>query len=153
MDLLVTVIQRPAINDVRGHAAHSGTGQRAGSHSSRSTGADRVYERAAILRKAITERSRDRAGIRMFDHCDSRIPSLEAIHIGRLFGSSRMQATRFAAIFNIDTEDKPAVRLVLAARATIGGREYAQTREDDRIGRGRTRLRSADLGIIRVTET
>src|SRR5262249_41823768 len=103
--------------------------------------------------KAGTERRRHRAGIRMFDHLDARIPSLEAIHVGWLFGSARMQTTRFATIFNVDTEDKPAVWFVLTAGPTPGRREDAQTREDDRIGRGRTRLWSADLVIIRVAHS
>src|SRR5262249_37425334 len=50
-------------------------------------------------------------------------------------------------VFNIDSEDKPAQWLVLATGAARGRLEYAQTREDDRIGWGWTRLRSADLVI------
>src|SRR5262249_5056416 len=70
----------------------------------------------------------------------------------RLFGAAWMQTTGFAPVFNIDTEDKPAQRLVLATVTASRRLEYAQTGEDDRISRGRTRLRSADLVIGRVAQ-
>src|SRR5262249_12360217 len=64
----------------------------------------------------------------------------------------RMQTTRLAAVFDIDAEDKPAQLGVLTAIATSSRLECPQTREDDRISRGRTRLRTADLVIGRVAE-
>ena len=152
MDLLVAVIQRAAVVDVRWPAADVRVGQSPGRHSRWTTGADRLDERAVIRRNAPPEVGRYRAGIRVLLHRDARIPSLEAIHISRLFGAARVETTWLAPVFDIDAEHKPAQRLVLATVTTRGRLEYSQTREDDRIRWGRTRFRSADLMIRRVAQ-
>src|SRR5579859_1198695 len=124
MDLLTAAIQRPTIIDVRRELSIYTVyiaGDRRGRQGARRhgaserRGADRADERAALRREACPEGGRYGAGVRVLDGHDSRIPCLEAIDGSGLDCPARMVATRFAPVFNIDAEDKPAIRCVLAA--------------------------------------
>src|SRR5258705_13742085 len=63
-----------------------------------------------------------------------------------------MNATRLAAVFDIDAEDYVAFLRVSSIRSAVRGRECPNTREDDRIGRGRARHWPANPVVIRIAE-
>ena len=146
MDLLVAVIQRAAVVDVGWLAADVRVRQRPRLHAGASTGADRLDEGAVIRRNASPEVGRYRAGIRVLLDRDARIPSLEAIHISRLFGAARVQTTWLAPVFDIDAEDNPF--RTLAASTAVGPlRHPANTGEDNSIGWRWSRFRAASAVV------
>ena len=149
MDLVIASPHCATILDVRSHPTHGWTGQRPDQRSVISR--QPIQEGAAVRAEAPTEGRCDRAEVRLLVNKDAYSPCLEAIDVCRLNRALRMESTRLAAVFDIDTEDHP-FRALPFARIVSVWRELADAREDDRIGRCRTRLRSAHLVIIRIAE-
>src|SRR6266498_3245625 len=149
MDLLIAIMQRSAVLDVGGQAAHRWRRQTP----DRERSAPQVIEEGAVgSTKRAPEGSRDGGEVRLLGNLDTRLPSLEAIDIRRFNGTTRMAATWFTAVFNVDPEDDPFRLRGPAAFDVIRRGNPTDSREDDGIGWRRTWLRSADLMIIRIAQ-
>jgi len=149
MDLMIAIVHRTTILNVGGHAIDGGRRQRA-------DGEDAVFqvrqEVAVRCSEGLPEGGRNGAEVRLLRDFDSSLPSLEAIDISWLDGTTRMAATGFTAVFDIDAEDHP-FRLSRSAAADVVDRSHLpNARPDDGIGRRRTWLRPTDLVIIRIAE-
>ena len=98
-----------------------------------------------------SQSSRDGGEVRLLGRCDAGSPCLEAIDISRWDRSLRMAATWFAAVYDVDADNNPFRRLIVAV-AKVPILELADTRPDKRISRCWTRFRSADAVIVRIAE-
>src|SRR5215831_8421349 len=147
MDLLAAVMQRSLIYDVSRHIAHRCGWQR----SRRQVAiAHRREECTALRAQRRPEWTVQRGEVGLLRRRDTSVPCLEAIDCARHLRSARLDSTRFAAVFNIDAEHHIAgCRFLPVCSAGLRG-ERAYAREDDRIGRCRTRQRSANPTIIRI---
>ena len=79
-------------------------------------------------------------------------PDTDAIPIPCELAATRMGTSGFTAIFDIHAEHHPFGLSGSTAPDIINRGDLADTRPDDGIRRGRTRLRSTDLMIIRIAE-
>jgi len=149
MDLVITVMQRATILDVGSHTTHCGRRQRPDWEGSAFQCGQEV---AVRFSQGLPEVSRNRAEVRLLRNFDSSLPSLEAIDISRLDCPARVATTRLAAVFDIHTEDNPFRLGGPAAMDIVRRSKLADARPDDGIRWRRTRLRSANLVIIRIAE-
>src|SRR6185369_8443300 len=148
MDLAVAIFQWPTIDDVSPHTTDAGTGQRA---DGKQTSGLSVQERAAILSQQGAELCRNRVVVRLLGHRETSLPSLEAVDVSRIDGSTRMATTWFAAVFDIDAQNHPFGTFVTVT-VIVRAFQYSDAGPDKSIGRSRARLRTADLMVIRVAE-
>ena len=137
MDLMIAIMQRATVLDVRSRTIDCGRRQRSDWQCSIFQS---IQEGAAGLAKCSPEGWRDGGEVGLLRNLDTRLPGLEAIDISRFDRTLRMEATRFTAVFDVDAEDNPFRLSRSTAMNVVSRRDLANTREDDRIGWGRTRL-------------
>src|SRR6266567_3856746 len=140
MDLLIAIMQRATVLDVGSHSVDRCWRQRPDRDSQV---LQRVKEVAVGLAKGGPEGRRHGSEVWLLGNLDTRLPRLEAIDIGRFNGALRMESTRFTAVFDVDPEDDPFSLGRPAAFDVIRRGNLADSREDDGVGWGRTRLRTA----------
>src|SRR5438093_337044 len=127
MDLVIATIQRTTILNVSGDTVNGGRRQRPDWERSV---AQRIQEVTVRLSESRTEGGRYRGEVRLLAHRDTRLPSLEAIDIGRLDCALRVMPTWLTPVFNIDAEHHIFRRLIARALAAINFRfDSRDTRE------------------------